>query len=357
MFPDFQPITDINQLNYDNQYVTSLTTVNTDNLAQDEYFTQIATYNTVCGVTNLKNLFCWGLNTSGELGIGNTTSVRKTIPQKVTFFNANVKKVAIADKVVCAQTIDGTTYCWGSNQYGLTGLGVSSGIQSTPVAIETTDGLGVSLFSSPFKDIFLMPGTRTACGLDQLDRIYCWGYTGKGILGDSGTIDTSNTAFHTKATPVASNYQFSKIGIGYDYICGLKKDSQALYCWGYGHVGQLGQFTLNNSSTPGIVSVGNVVDFGTGLFHTCSTNTQDQIWCWGDTRRGQFGNGVEYPAGQQNPFPSLMPYFYEKLIIASQNACGIDSTGDIYCWGSSGKSISTSANDPQSTPIIFYSYP
>ena len=63
-------------------------------------------------------LYMWGSNGSGQLGIGNQKE--QNTPQKVDL--ANVKKVSMDGMTTSALTTDGKMYIWGAN--GTYGLGL-----------------------------------------------------------------------------------------------------------------------------------------------------------------------------------------------------------------------------------------
>lgn len=66
-------------------------------------------------------LWCWGKNTDGQLGIGNTTA--STVPVQVTGLAGNVTSVSVGNGHTCARKTDGTLWCWGSNFDGELGIG------------------------------------------------------------------------------------------------------------------------------------------------------------------------------------------------------------------------------------------
>jgi len=63
-----------------------------------------------CVINRNRKLFCWGLNSNGQLGIGNTT--QKTSP---TLINSTSKFVWVsaANSHTCAIRTDGLAMCWG----------------------------------------------------------------------------------------------------------------------------------------------------------------------------------------------------------------------------------------------------
>ncbi len=58
-------------------------------------------------------LFCWGANTSGQLGLGvpSPAALRPAAVQGLTA----IQQLALGGTHSCARTADGTVYCWGNN--------------------------------------------------------------------------------------------------------------------------------------------------------------------------------------------------------------------------------------------------
>jgi hypothetical protein len=75
-------------------------------------------------------LFCWGDNTSGQMGDGTTTS--KIGPVEVKALGHAVAEVALGRDFTCARKTDGTVYCWGTSNSGQTGTGTGTGLDCTP---------------------------------------------------------------------------------------------------------------------------------------------------------------------------------------------------------------------------------
>jgi alpha-tubulin suppressor-like RCC1 family protein len=96
-------------------------------------FTELAAGHAhVCGVTSSGEVYCWGSNSVGQLGTGSgggpsATPVHALMPEPA-------RSVALGGEFTCALTASGQVYCWGANTWGQLGLG--QGIQAqTPAPI------------------------------------------------------------------------------------------------------------------------------------------------------------------------------------------------------------------------------
>ena len=82
-----------------------------------------------CAVTPSGNVWCWGFDSMGQLGDGNTAS--SSTAQEVkgpggAGVLAGVSKVAVGFSFACALKTDGTVWCWGGNQHCELGNGTTT---------------------------------------------------------------------------------------------------------------------------------------------------------------------------------------------------------------------------------------
>ncbi|MDA1080225.1 MAG: hypothetical protein O2973_00900 [Gemmatimonadetes bacterium] len=123
---------------------------------------------------------CWGLNNSGQ--VGNGTIVNALVPTAVTmgatrFYSATVVTGAAHS---CGLDATGAAYCWGRNTSGELGTGVASASSNVPVAV--TGGLifrSLSLGENFTCGVTGAPGTSS----QVVGTIYCWGNNQFGQLG------------------------------------------------------------------------------------------------------------------------------------------------------------------------------
>jgi alpha-tubulin suppressor-like RCC1 family protein len=90
--------------------------------------------NHTCGITTGGNLYCWGSNSGGRLGTGGAAGPFST-PQLVGMLADNDWiDVSAATDHTCALESDGDVFCWGINTQGQLGIGSMSS-RSTPTQV------------------------------------------------------------------------------------------------------------------------------------------------------------------------------------------------------------------------------
>jgi Regulator of Chromosome Condensation (RCC1) repeat protein/regulator of chromosome condensation (RCC1) repeat-containing protein len=126
-----------------------------------------------CGLTGSRRLYCWGMNSFGELGTGmGSDTLPRLVSGGVTYL-----QVSAGVSSSCAVATDFTVWCWGSGAVGQ--LGSGSGSSPTPVPVN-----GALKFAQ------VSVGSEHACGVTLEGRAYCWGRADQGQLGN-GSISGS----------------------------------------------------------------------------------------------------------------------------------------------------------------------
>ena len=123
-------------------------------------------------------MYCWGNNQFGKLGDGNAGTSSAT-PVMVAGGLTFTTVTAGIDQS-CAVTTGGAAYCWGWNSNGQLGTGNTGGESDTPVAV-----VGGLTFET------VTAGVDHSCGVGLNGDAYCWGSNFQGQLGDGTTISRS----------------------------------------------------------------------------------------------------------------------------------------------------------------------
>jgi alpha-tubulin suppressor-like RCC1 family protein len=123
-------------------------------------------------------LFCWGANTQGQLGLGSTDA--QTKPVQVTALGTRTGRLAAGGAHACVSTADdGQVWCWGDNSSGQLGTGdTDRRLVPTPV---DPQGLGAVKTNQVFA------GGSHTCALRDDNTLWCWGGNRSGQLGTGDT--------------------------------------------------------------------------------------------------------------------------------------------------------------------------
>jgi alpha-tubulin suppressor-like RCC1 family protein len=241
-----------------------------------------------CGVVTDRSVWCWGLNTWGQLGDGSTSS--RNIPIKVSGSGAGAllfTSVSAASASTCGTTAALAVWCWGNGSSGV--LGNPSAGSLVPVQV-TGSGAGNLRFGR------VSASFAHACAVTvspDPGKVYCWGLNLFGGLGNGVTGGESNV-------PVlaASSQTFASVAAGTNFTCALTT-TQSVYCWGRNFDGELGIGTFANANVPTAVLMPNGVRFSAisseGM-HTCAIanvgTLTGSIYCWGQNADGRLGDGT-----------------------------------------------------------------
>jgi alpha-tubulin suppressor-like RCC1 family protein len=140
-----------------------------------------------CALLTGGELRCWGQNNFGQLGDG-TEGDRLTPTPVVSEAGGapltGVQAVSVGDEHTCALLAGGELRCWGRNDDGRLGNGVTAAeATSVPVPVLKADG-------APFAGVrgVAAADKHTCALLDGVD-VQCWGANGLGQLGDGTTTD------------------------------------------------------------------------------------------------------------------------------------------------------------------------
>jgi alpha-tubulin suppressor-like RCC1 family protein len=138
-----------------------------------------ADYESACAVLATGQVKCWGYNGNDALGDNSTAS--STVPVTVYQLNDGTAIVACdgsSVSSVCAATTAGTAYCWGDNTSGQLGNRTTT---SSDVPVQVTGLSGVVQVSVGGG---AGTGQASACALLSDGSIKCWGSNAYGQLGN-----------------------------------------------------------------------------------------------------------------------------------------------------------------------------
>jgi prepilin-type N-terminal cleavage/methylation domain-containing protein len=244
-----------------------------------------------CAIDTNGLAYCWGSNYSGEVGNGSGTTSYYLNPVPISMSGAlsgkTIAKIAVEDSHTCVIASDDNTYCWGRNDHGQLGNGLTAD-SNVPVAVNNS-GL---LSGKTIKTISV--GNGYSCAVASDDNLYCWGWGYGNMLGDGSSVDSSMPVASIASGDLTGK-KVKYISLGSPYSrCLLSTDSLA-YCRGDNLSGELGNNTdiSNDISYSAVYADGElkgktVKSITSGSSHSCAIASNDQLYCW-----GFYSNGIE----------------------------------------------------------------
>jgi len=289
-----------------------------------------------CVLTTGGGVKCWGANHRGQLGAGTTDN--KNTPVDVSGLSSGIIAISAGPVHTCALTISNSVKCWGFNDTGQLGNGIT-GNKITPI--------DVSGFSRDIITVSASAGEDHTCALTQSGGVKCWGLNNDGQLGD-GTTDDKNTPVDVSSLSSG----ITAVSVGGYHTCALTT-SGGVKCWGENENGQLGNGATGSKGTPVDVSglTSGVIAISAGHDHTCALTVSGGVKCWGWNYEGELGDGT---INEKN-MPIDVNGLSSGIIAISaglSHSCALATGGWVKCWGGNKfGELGDGTTDNKSTPV------
>jgi alpha-tubulin suppressor-like RCC1 family protein len=258
-------------------------------------------------------LWSWGRNGQGQLGQGQGIFSRN-IPFQVGSGN-NWSEVSAGGEFVIAIKHDSTLWSWGSNSQGTLGIG-AGGNQFTPIQVGS-DNDWVKISS----------GTQHTLALKADSTLWSWGNNQHGRLGRFGSTNTPQQVGEDKWIDIAA---------GGFHSLGIKADS-SIWAWGYNLYSQLGDNSSTSRTTPVLINnEHNWIQLAAGYEHSLALKSDSTLWGWGRNGAGQLSDSTSYVGSMNRAMqPTLVQpeTKFVKIEAGPVNSLGITQSGDLLTWG------------------------
>ena len=229
---------------------------------------------TIC-LTKDRELYSFGYNYSGQLGIG-SPELKHTYPQKIESL-ANVEFIECGGDYSFCKTFDNQIYCWGKNDSKQLGIDdrtyYRAPIQCLSLSnediVDIKCGYGHTLVLTSNQDVL-------SCGTNQ------YGQIGRNI---------GNRISSSKFEKIED---LSEIGIiriecGYDYSMCIDINND-IHVFGNNDIGQIGLGNTSCFQKPiKHPSLSNIIDISKGEYHNFVKTSNNEIYAFGWNRNAQLG--------------------------------------------------------------------
>eukprot|EP01080_Neovahlkampfia_damariscottae_P001879 gene1879-1020_t len=272
-------------------------------------------------------VYTFGGNNNGQLGIGNCDNTSK--PQKLSF--SNVVAIASGGNHSFAILKDGTAYGWGLNDNGELGIG-SKDKQTTPQKLPLEN----------VKAIYC--GFNFTFAILNDGSIYAFGGNSEGQLGIGNHIDQKSPC------KVKLDDKIILIACGNRHAVALSHDNQ-VYAWGCNTEGQLGleqtkklikstshktmdsvdhhQLNVPNKLSLPLSGIKSIV---CGYYHTIALLKDGTAFSWGSNNAGQLGIGHSDHEKQAKP-TKLSISNVSQVVCGHRHTLALKTDGSVFGWG------------------------
>ncbi|CAG2173706.1 unnamed protein product [Oppiella nova] len=273
---------------------------------------------------------------------------------------ANIKLLAVlgsdgSDVIIV--TKDYNVYCFGVNRYGRLGLGVGSDVHfERPQLNESLSGKGLS------KMIY---GLGHCIGLTTSGQCYGWGHNFCGQLGLGSTEDMSTPQLIQVLSNKCKPKKIIGVCCGDNHTLWLTFDG-LVYGSGSNDCGQTGAESNENLSVPTRVAIDEEITFiSCGQNHSTALSVTGKVYVWGSNGSRQLGHCI--PHGQTYSRSPREVYCYDnkfrlrfwRAICGPNHTVLIADNNRLYTYGySSWKPVdrydhSFNAIDPEDNRTTF----
>jgi len=271
-----------------------------------------------CALLDDATVKCWGANPYGELGLGDTQfrgNTKGTMGDALPALNLGtgrtVQAISVGGAGACALLDHGTVKCWGDNTFGE--LGVGDTVPRGDAPNQMGDNLPAVDLGTGRVATAIGAGDYSACALLDDASVKCWGFNDEGQLGlgDTRARGSLPSDMGDQLPPVnlGTGRTARAISTSGFTTCAVLDDG-TLKCWGANLAGQLGRGdTASRGALPN--EMGDnlpTVDLGAGrsaravsvgYLFTCALLDDGTVKCWGANGYGQLGLGDTQSRGDK----------------------------------------------------------
>jgi alpha-tubulin suppressor-like RCC1 family protein len=264
----------------------------------------------------------------GDGGTGPAPSpepaVVQILPRPDSLRQGDTIQIAVVVQDARGTTLQGVPVTWTSRQPDVVSISAGGSIIAVGRGVSTLiaeagaarDSIVVQSFAS-WAAVAI--GNRHACALTLDGAVYCWG---RGFDGELG-----NGASEVRLEPDSIHGGIRLVSLDpVSAACGTDADGRVI-CWRSN--GPTLRLPTVAFATPAMsrVAVGTSVGCGVGV--------DGVAYCWGNSPFGQLGTGVVHtsPSEKEPPSPIAGGHRVRSVGVGNRHACAVTDADGGYCWG------------------------
>lgn len=278
------------------------------------------------------DLFGWGKNNAGQLGI-KASKYPKIAPAAVVSASAAPAFAQIAaggyaynyQGHSAAVLKDGSLYTWGWNAFGQLGLGDATVLQNVPNRNSWLD---------KHKVVQVATGQYATAAVTDAGALFTWGLNDSGHLG-KGEFRSTVWDVPQRVDFLTPEVRVLSVCVGYGHMLALTRGGD-VYSWGRNIYGQLGLGDHKDKASPQLVThlkeepVKAVV---CGQYHSLALTAKGDVYGWGYNRNYELGVGDNMDRVLPQAIPTLSGKPVTEVYAGGYHSMALTHDGQLYSWG------------------------
>ncbi|XP_010674387.2 ultraviolet-B receptor UVR8 isoform X2 [Beta vulgaris subsp. vulgaris] len=280
-------------------------------------------------LTESGHVYASGLNDFGQLGISDDKDYAME-PAEVSGIEKEIKCISAGYCHSCAITVDGELYMWGKNSNGQLGLGKSAPkAVSRPRKVEFLNGIIIGMAAL---------GSEHSIAVTDEGVTLSWGGGASGRLGhdrQSGLFNflSSRSEYTPRLVKRLEEIKVQTVAAGLLHSACIDGNGN-VFMFGDRNLNKLSFGNSDNATVPSMMSKLPISEeVACGGYHTCVLTKRGELYTWGSNDNGCLGIGctdvIHSPERVEGPF---------RRQSVSKVSCGWKHTaaisdGHVFTWG------------------------
>ena len=170
-------------------------------------------------------------------------------------------------------------------------------------------------------------GAQFSLALKVDGTVWAWGNNFYPVLGNPAVTDISDVPVRVGALA-----GMAMVSAGYEHGLSLATDG-TVWAWGHNNVGQVGDNSTSDRSSPAqVAGLSNVIAVAGGGFHSVALRADGTVWTWGLNGFGQLGDGTGL--GRRLPVQVVGLTDVTAIAAGAEHTLALKRDGTVWAWGS-----------------------